>query len=267
MDRPARCACADGIRASCAVAGCSAGRCASCDVLPEVEAGSGPRGLAPSTTAVDDAGSRQGQQAPAYATASSLNTARRPLHRGPYGALERHAEPPKLVRPVVHNGLCDRSDPISVGPASVSPRHGEHQAAGGAFTDYPMSYPHCGELCPPRAKGTADVLIDLGDLWTRAKQSVPETQRAWVDLTEPVALTHDSLVLVTGSEFTKDMLETKLRPPSSKPWPTSSATRSRSRSSSTSRVRRRSPTTSPTIWPTRRTANADRAGTRGRQPR
>ncbi|MCU0277521.1 MAG: chromosomal replication initiator protein DnaA [Candidatus Nanopelagicales bacterium] len=57
-----------------------------------------------------------------------------------------------------------------------------------------------------------DVLIDLADLWTRAKQSVPETQRAWVDLTEPVALTTDSLVLVTGNEFTKDMLETKLRP-------------------------------------------------------
>ena len=29
---------------------------------------------------------------------------------------------------------------------------------------------------------TLDVLIDLGDLWTRAKQSVPDTQRAWVDL-------------------------------------------------------------------------------------
>jgi len=57
-----------------------------------------------------------------------------------------------------------------------------------------------------------DVLIDLGDLWTRAKQSVPQKQRAWVDLTEPVALTDDALVLVTGNDFTKDMLETKLRP-------------------------------------------------------
>ncbi|MFN8214814.1 MAG: DnaA/Hda family protein, partial [Candidatus Nanopelagicales bacterium] len=57
-----------------------------------------------------------------------------------------------------------------------------------------------------------DVLIDLGDLWTRAKQSVPDTQRAWVDLTEPVALTDDALVVVTGNDFTKDMLETKLRP-------------------------------------------------------
>ena len=59
---------------------------------------------------------------------------------------------------------------------------------------------------------TLDVLIDLGDLWTRAKQSVPDTQRAWVDLTEPVALTDDALVVVTGNDFTKDMLETKLRP-------------------------------------------------------
>lgn len=57
-----------------------------------------------------------------------------------------------------------------------------------------------------------DVLIDLGDLWTRAKQSVPVSQRAWVDLTEPVALTDDALVVVTGNDFTKDMLETKLRP-------------------------------------------------------
>ena len=59
---------------------------------------------------------------------------------------------------------------------------------------------------------SVDVLVDLGDLWSRAKQAVPETQRAWVDLTEPVALTQDALVLVTGNEFTKDMLETKLRP-------------------------------------------------------
>lgn len=57
-----------------------------------------------------------------------------------------------------------------------------------------------------------DVLIDLGELWSRAKMSVPETQRAWVDLTTPVALTGDALVLVTGNDFTKDMLETKLRP-------------------------------------------------------
>ena len=57
-----------------------------------------------------------------------------------------------------------------------------------------------------------DVMIDLGELWSRAKQSVPETQRAWVDLTEPVALTQEALVLVTGNDFTKDMLETKLRP-------------------------------------------------------
>ncbi|MEI2642846.1 MAG: chromosomal replication initiator protein DnaA [Candidatus Nanopelagicales bacterium] len=55
-------------------------------------------------------------------------------------------------------------------------------------------------------------MIDLGELWSRAKQSVPETQRAWVDLTEPVALTQEALVLVTGNDFTKDMLETKLRP-------------------------------------------------------
>ncbi len=57
-----------------------------------------------------------------------------------------------------------------------------------------------------------DVVIDLGELWSRAKQSVPDTQRAWVDLTEPVALTQEALVLVTGNDFTKDMLETKLRP-------------------------------------------------------
>ena len=57
-----------------------------------------------------------------------------------------------------------------------------------------------------------DAVIDLGELWSLAKKSVPETQRAWVDLTTPVALTQDALVLVTGNDFTKDMLETKLRP-------------------------------------------------------
>ena len=56
-----------------------------------------------------------------------------------------------------------------------------------------------------------DVLIDLGDLGPgEAERSGHPT--AWVDLTEPVALTDDALVVVTGNDFTKDMLETKLRP-------------------------------------------------------
>jgi chromosomal replication initiator protein len=54
-------------------------------------------------------------------------------------------------------------------------------------------------------------MIDLRDLWSRTKLAVPDTQRALVDLTEPVALSGDRLVLVTGNHFTKDMLETRLR--------------------------------------------------------
>ena len=171
------------------------------------------RGLAPSTTAVDDAGSRQGQQAPAYATASS-----RTPPGGLYTGVRMAPSNDTPNRQNWYGQLCTMGCATAVIrlasaqraflPAMVNTKRLEVRSR-----TIHMSYPHCGELCPPSSQGDhLDVLIDLGDLWTRAKQSVPETQRAWVDLTEPVALTHDSLVLVTGNEFTKDMLETKLRP-------------------------------------------------------
>ena len=59
--------------------------------------------------------------------------------------------------------------------------------------------------------------IDLTAVWERAVTRLAEDalspqQRAWLRLTQPLALVQDTAVLATPNEFTRDLLESRLRP-------------------------------------------------------
>ena len=57
---------------------------------------------------------------------------------------------------------------------------------------------------------------DLAEVWARALDSLgdalPPQQRAFVSLTRPLALIEDTALVAAPNEFTKDVLESKLRP-------------------------------------------------------
>ena len=59
--------------------------------------------------------------------------------------------------------------------------------------------------------------IDLNEVWTRAigglgDDALTAQQRAFVSLTRPLALVEDTALVAAPNEFTKDVLETRLRP-------------------------------------------------------
>ena len=59
--------------------------------------------------------------------------------------------------------------------------------------------------------------IDLNEVWTRAigglgDDALTPQQRAFVSLTRPLALIEDTALVAAPNEFTKDVLETRLRP-------------------------------------------------------
>jgi chromosomal replication initiator protein len=63
----------------------------------------------------------------------------------------------------------------------------------------------------------ADDDLDLIDVWTRALESLGDQgmtsqQRAFVSLTRPLAIVEDTALVAAPNEFTKDVLESKLRP-------------------------------------------------------
>ena len=63
----------------------------------------------------------------------------------------------------------------------------------------------------------ADDDLDLIDVWTRALASLGDEgmtsqQRAFVALTRPLAIVEDTALVAAPNEFTKDVLESKLRP-------------------------------------------------------
>jgi chromosomal replication initiator protein len=63
----------------------------------------------------------------------------------------------------------------------------------------------------------ADDELDLIDVWTRALASLGDEgmtsqQRAFVSLTRPLAIVEDTALVAAPNEFTKDVLESKLRP-------------------------------------------------------
>ncbi|MCA0328618.1 MAG: chromosomal replication initiator protein DnaA [Actinobacteria bacterium] len=58
---------------------------------------------------------------------------------------------------------------------------------------------------------------DLADVWARAigslgDEGLPPQQRAFVSLTRPLALVEDTALVAAPNDFTKDVLETRLRP-------------------------------------------------------
>jgi len=60
-------------------------------------------------------------------------------------------------------------------------------------------------------------VIDLAEVWARALRSLGDEgmtpqQRAFVSLTRPLALVEDTALVAAPNEFTKDVLESKLRP-------------------------------------------------------
>ena len=59
--------------------------------------------------------------------------------------------------------------------------------------------------------------LDLTEVWTRAldslgDQGMSSQQRAFVSLTKPLAIVEDTALIAAPNEFTKDVLESKLRP-------------------------------------------------------
>ena len=63
----------------------------------------------------------------------------------------------------------------------------------------------------------ADDDLDLTDVWARALESLGDEgmtsqQRAFVSLTRPLAIVEDTALVAAPKEFTKDVLESKLRP-------------------------------------------------------
>ncbi len=79
--------------------------------------------------------------------------------------------------------------------------------------DAPPGNRHDSEGTPP----VADDDLDLIDVWTRALASLGDEgmtsqQRAFVALTRPLAIVEDTALVAAPNEFTKDVLESKLRP-------------------------------------------------------
>ena len=63
----------------------------------------------------------------------------------------------------------------------------------------------------------SDTIIDLSELWARALDemdgaAMTPQQRAFVNLTRPLGLVGDTALLAAPNDFTKDVLETRLRP-------------------------------------------------------
>lgn len=63
----------------------------------------------------------------------------------------------------------------------------------------------------------SDTIIDLSELWARALDemdgaAMTSQQRAFVNLTRPLGLVGDTALLAAPNDFTKDVLETRLRP-------------------------------------------------------
>ena len=62
-----------------------------------------------------------------------------------------------------------------------------------------------------------DTPSDLSDVWAKAIGSLSDgsltpQQRAFVNLTRPLGLVEDTALIAAPNEFTKDVLETRLRP-------------------------------------------------------
>jgi chromosomal replication initiator protein len=62
-----------------------------------------------------------------------------------------------------------------------------------------------------------DTTVELTAIWQDTLASIDETvvptrHRAWLDLTRPVALVEDTVLLAAPNELTKDMLDSRLRP-------------------------------------------------------
>ena len=72
----------------------------------------------------------------------------------------------------------------------------------------------------PRVRGDARRVaddLDLTEVWTKTlnslgDQGMTSQQRAFVALTRPLAIVEDTAVIAAPNEFTKDVLESKLRP-------------------------------------------------------
>ena len=63
----------------------------------------------------------------------------------------------------------------------------------------------------------SDTIIDLSELWARAltemdSAAMTPQQRAFVNLTRPLGLVGDTALLAAPNDFTKDVLESRLRP-------------------------------------------------------
>ncbi len=63
----------------------------------------------------------------------------------------------------------------------------------------------------------SDTVLDLNDVWSRAIDSLAEgsmspQQKAFVALTRPLGLLEDTALVAAPNDFTKDVLETRLRP-------------------------------------------------------
>ena len=76
------------------------------------------------------------------------------------------------------------------------------------------------ELCDERDDregNTVETTVDLAEVWTLALDSLTDgsltpQQRAFVSLTRPLGLVEDTALIAAPNDFTKDVLETRLRP-------------------------------------------------------
>ena len=62
-----------------------------------------------------------------------------------------------------------------------------------------------------------ETTTDLADVWAKALDSLTDgsltpQQRAFVALTRPLGLVEDTALIAAPNDFTKDVLETRLRP-------------------------------------------------------
>lgn len=62
-----------------------------------------------------------------------------------------------------------------------------------------------------------ETTAELADLWVKALESLGDgtltpQQRAFVSLTRPLGLVEDTALIAAPNDFTKDVLETRLRP-------------------------------------------------------
>ena len=78
-------------------------------------------------------------------------------------------------------------------------------------------FTQAGQLDQGKGQCMTEMIVDLSELWARAVASMDEAamtpqQRAFVNLTRPLGLVEDTALLAAPNEFTKDVLETRLRP-------------------------------------------------------